>query len=85
MATDRSNDLQAFRDFADALLANRGAGMTLEEALDRWEYEHSPEEEKEETVRAIRRGLDDMYAGRTRPAEEVLGELCRKHGIREPR
>lgn len=79
MAIERSNDLKAFRDFANEQLANGGADMTLEAALDLWEYENSPEEEREETLRAIQRGLDDMHAGRTRPAEEALRELCRKH------
>ena len=85
MATGRVNDLRAFCDFATEQLENGGAHLTLEEALVLWEYENSPEEEREETMRAIRLGLDDMYAGRTRPAEDALRELCRKHGIPEPR
>jgi predicted transcriptional regulator len=84
MATERANDLRAFRDFADAKLSNGGAEMTLEEALSLWEYENSPEEEREETIEAIQHGLEDMYAGRTKPAEESLRELCRKHGLPEP-
>jgi predicted transcriptional regulator len=85
MAIERANDLRAFRDFASEQLADGGADMTLGEALSLWEYENSPEEEREETLRAIRRGLDDMDAGRTKPAEEALRDLCRKHGIPEPR
>lgn len=85
MATERSNDLRAFKGFIDEQLANSGADLTLDEALARWEYENSPEEEREETIRAIQRGLDDMYAGRTKPAEEALRDLCRKHGLPEPR
>lgn len=85
MPTDRANDLKAFCEFADAMLANGGAGMTLEEALDRWEYENSPEEEKQETLRALQRGLEDMYAGRTVDAFEALREIYRKHGIAEPK
>ena len=84
MATDRSNDLRAFKVFIDDQLANGGTELTLDEALSRWEYENSPEEEREETIRAIQRGLEDMYAGRTKPAEEVLRDLCRKHGLPEP-
>jgi hypothetical protein len=84
MATERANSLKAFRDFADEKLSNGGAEMTLDEALSLWEYENSPEDEREETVKSIRRGLDDMYAGRTRPAEESLRELCRKHGLTDP-
>ena len=34
-----------------------------------------------EDVEALREGLEDIRAGRTRPAEEVFTELRRKHGI----
>lgn len=85
MAMERANDPRAFHDFLGAKLSNGGADLTLDEALSLWEYENAPEAEREETLRAIQRGLDDMYAGRTRPAEEALRELCRKHGIPEPR
>jgi hypothetical protein len=81
MATDRANDLRAFRDFADALLSNGGAGTTLDEALSLWEYENAPEAEREETLRAIQRGLDDLHAGRTRPFEEFDREFRERHGL----
>ncbi len=81
MATDRVNDLRAFKGFIDEQLANGGADLTLDEALARWEYENSPEEEKQETIRAIQRGLDDMYAGRTRPIEEFDREFRQRHGL----
>ena len=84
MAIERVNDARAFREFLDATLTNGAADLPLDEALSLWEYENAPEEEREETLRAIRRGLDDMYAGRTRDAEESLREMCRKHGIPEP-
>ncbi len=85
MATERANDPRAFHDFLGAKLSSGSNGLTLEEYLDLWEYENSSEEEREETIRAIQRGLDDMYAGRTKPAEEALRDLCRKHGLPEPR
>ncbi len=85
MATERANDLRAFKGFIDEQLSNGGADLTLDEALARWEYENAPEDEREETIRAIQRGLDDMHAGRTRPAEDALRDLCRKHGLSEPR
>lgn len=34
-----------------------------------------------ETVGALRRGLADVKAGRTKPAREVFERLRRKHGI----
>ncbi|HEY6342227.1 MAG TPA: hypothetical protein VIY49_12100 [Bryobacteraceae bacterium] len=35
----------------------------------------------EESVAAVRRGYEDMKAGRTRPADEVHQALRRKHGF----
>jgi hypothetical protein len=81
MATDRADDLRAFRDFIDAQLANGGAGMTPGEALDLWEYENTPEDEKQETMLAIRRGLEDADAGRTEDAFAFVARMRRK--IRE--
>ncbi|RUL88011.1 hypothetical protein [Tautonia sociabilis] len=78
MATDRANDLQAFRSFIDEQLASGATDLTLDEALARWEYENSPEEEREETLRAIQRGLDDMYAGRTVDAFEFVERMRQK-------
>jgi prevent-host-death family protein len=34
-----------------------------------------------ETLLAVRRGIDDVEAGRTRPFEEAFDELFEKHGI----
>ena len=34
-----------------------------------------------EAVEGIRRGCEDMRAGRTRPAAEFLAEMRRKHGL----
>ncbi len=35
----------------------------------------------EEALRAIRRGLEDVKAGRTRPVSQVFDELRAKHGL----
>jgi hypothetical protein len=78
MATERANDLRAFRDFADETLSNGEAEVTLEEALALWEYENSPEEGREETLRAIQRGLDDLDAGRTVDAFEFVERMRQK-------
>jgi hypothetical protein len=81
MAIDRINDLRAFRDFLDAKLSNGGEPMTLDDVLGLWEYENQTEEERGETYRAIRAGLDDIEAGRVRPFEEFDREFRRKHGL----
>jgi hypothetical protein len=78
MSAERADDLRAFRDFANEQLANGGADMTLDEALALWEYDNSPEEEREETIRAIERGLDDMNAGRTVDAFEFVERMRQK-------
>ncbi len=81
MATDRANDLRAFKGFIDERLANGGAEMTLEEALVQWDIENQTDQEREETLEAIRRGFADIEAGRMRPAREALREIRRKHNL----
>jgi hypothetical protein len=81
MATERANDPRAFHDFLGAKLSSGANGLTLEEYLDLWEYENSSEEEREETIRAIARGLDDMNAGRTKPFEDFDREFRERHGL----
>jgi hypothetical protein len=81
MATERANDPRAFRDFLDAKLDGGADSLTLHEYLDLWEYENSPEQEKEETLRAIQQGLADVAAGRTRPFEDFDREFRQKHGL----
>jgi predicted transcriptional regulator len=78
MATDRANDLRAFRGFIDEQLADAESNVTLDEALARWEYENATEEEREETLKAIRRGLDDANAGRTVDAFEFVERMRQK-------
>ena len=65
MATERINDLRAFKNFIEETLVNSGTSLTLDEALINWEIEDQTEEDREETLEAIQLGLDDMYAGRT--------------------
>ena len=81
MSTERANDLQAFMSFIDQQLEHGGTLPTLDEALSRWEYENSSEEEREETRAAIHRGLADLDAGRVRPLEEFDREFRARHGM----
>jgi hypothetical protein len=81
MATERANDLRAFIDFASAKLVTDASDITLDEAINRWEHENAPDEEREETIRAIREGLDEMHAGRGRPFEEFDREFRERHGL----
>ncbi len=82
MATDRANDLYAFKCFVDAQLAGE-AVPTVDEVLARWEYENESEEQRDETLGAIRRGFADLEAGRVRPARDAVSELRRKHNLSE--
>lgn len=78
MIKDKVNDLRAFVDFAQEQLSNGGAKLTLDDALALWEYENAPEEEREETNRAIQQGLEDMYAGRTEDAFAFVERMRQK-------
>ena len=40
--------------------------------------------DREETMAAIREGLADVKAGRSKPAKAALGRLARKYGIAAP-
>ncbi len=84
MATERTNDPRAFHDFLGAKLSNGGSDLTLEECLDLWEYENQSDEERDDTLAAVREGLADVEAGRTRPAEDVIRDLCRKYNLADP-
>ncbi len=84
MATERANDLRAFRDFLDAKLSNGGGDLTPEECLELWEVENESPHERASTVQAVREALDDMRAGDTGiPASEAIAEIRRKHNLPE--
>jgi len=51
----------------------------LDDALGDWlEWER---QDFQEAVDGIRRGYEDVKAGRTRPAAEFIAEMRRKHGL----
>jgi predicted transcriptional regulator len=45
------------------------------------DYLEWEQQDFEESVESVRRGYEDMKAGRTKPAEEVHQALRRKHGF----
>ena len=83
MATERANDLQAFKSFIDEQLANGETVPTVDEILARWEYQNESEDERQESLEAIRRGLADVEAGRVMPARDAVAELRRNHNLPE--
>jgi hypothetical protein len=82
MATERANDLLAFKSFIDEQLTSETV-PTVDEVLARWEYENESDEEREETLDAIRRGLADVEAGRVMPAREAVAQLRRNHNLHD--
>jgi hypothetical protein len=68
MSTTVKDDLRSFHEFVGRQLDNGGADLTPEQVLTLWR-------ERLEVIESVRRGLEDVEAGRTRPADEVLAEL----------
>lgn len=57
----------------------KSAADALDDALaDYLEWER---EDYQQAVEAVRRGLEDVKAGRTVPADDFLDEFARKHGL----
>ena len=60
MATERINDVRAFQSFLDEKLSNGEVKLTLDEALELWDYENRSDEERRATRDAISRGLPTL-------------------------
>ena len=73
----RSERLAQLEEFA------RRRGKSTADALDDVlaDYLEWERQEYQEAVEAVRQGLEDVKAGRTKPAEQFLGEFARKHGL----
>jgi hypothetical protein len=80
MATDRSNDVRAFRDFLEKKLSHGAGDLTLDEALGLWELETQP---AAIPVPPRQAGARRKYEQRSRPRvpassgvpAEALGEV----------
>jgi len=69
MPSPQTSTLESFHQFVgQQLAATTAEPMSPEQALALWR-------ERQESLAAIREGLADVEAGRTRPAEDVLREL----------
>lgn len=73
----KSERLAELEEFA------RRRGKSTADALDDVlaEYLEWERQDYQETVEGIRQGLEDVKAGRTKPADEFLDEFARKHGL----
>ena len=82
MATERINDLRAFKDFIEAKLTNDALELSPQEALALWDIENAPDEERAATIEAVREALLDMHAGDTGvSARDFVAETRRKYNL----
>lgn len=68
MPVELKNELEAFLGFAAERLRQGDSRISPEEMLSQWR-------ERMETVVAVREGIADFEAGRSRPADDVLREI----------
>ncbi|HVT49136.1 MAG TPA: hypothetical protein VHD57_15205 [Vicinamibacterales bacterium] len=73
----KSERLAELEEFA------RRRGTTAADALDEAlaEYLQWERQDYQEAVQAVQQGVEDVRAGRTKAADEFLGEFARKHGL----
>jgi predicted transcriptional regulator len=74
------DELAGFQRFAEERLRS-GEAQSLDELFDLWRLEHPTPDEQDDVHAAIREGLEDLKAGRYRPADEVTAELRAKYGV----
>lgn len=75
MSIHQASPLENFPQFVgEQLHSGRSAEISPEEALVLWR-------ERQETVEAIREGLDDIEAGRIKPLDEFVREIEVRHRI----
>jgi len=81
MATQRAQDLHAFKSFLDQQLVTDPV-PTVREVIARWAAENQPDEERADTVHAFKESLADIEAGKSGiPAREAVAELRKKYGL----
>ena len=75
MSVHEASPLENFHRFVgEQLRASRSANISPEETLVLWR-------ERQETIEAIREGLDDVEAGRGKPLDEFLRDFENRHRI----
>jgi predicted transcriptional regulator len=75
MDAHETSVLEDFHRFiGEQLQSDEAAQMSPEQALAIWR-------ERQETLEAIREGLADVEAGRTKPLDEFLADFQARHGI----
>lgn len=75
MSVHEASPLENFHQFiGEQLRSDRAAEVSPEEALLLWR-------ERQETIEAIREGLDDVEAGRVKPLDDFLRDFEERHRI----
>ena len=74
MATETQSELADFYQFIGQQVADRNVKISPEQAVALWRH-------RQEELAAIREGLADVEAGRTRPVEEFIAEFRQRHDI----
>ncbi len=69
--------LDEFHRFATDRLNNGGSELSFDDLVFEWDSVRN----RDQINVAIRQGLDDIDAGRHRPADEVMEEMRNKHNI----
>jgi hypothetical protein len=74
--------LDSFHHFACEQLKNGGAGLSLEELLDRWRMQYPSPDELRENVLAVKASIRDMESGVTgRPFDDFARDFRNRNGI----
>lgn len=75
------DQLESFYHFANNELSANRSDLTLDQIYQTWRLENPTPEEQADVHIAIRQGIEDIKAGRGRPAEEVMEEMREKYNI----
>ncbi len=79
MSVSQATDLENFHHYVGKQLASKSTcSMSPEEVVARWR-------EEQETLDAIREGLADIDAGRTKTIEEFDRDFRKRYGLEENR
>ncbi len=82
MATETRAELVSFHRFLSEKLADEGAHLSPEEAVDLWRAEHPAPDDGARDVAAVKEALADMEGGdRGLPLEEFDRRFRERHSI----
>jgi hypothetical protein len=78
MSTDISNDLEAFRRFLDQQIESGCTNLSPEESLELW---RAQQRDRAQANERIKRGLEDLKAGRGQPLAEFAADFRKKNNV----